>query len=168
MGKIEDVLRKKFKQSLYSAKRDDLIEFADYMFEKLWKMSKERQRLIEDMEIAGVAWTPKTAPKKRAVKQKAEPKPKPKPKPKPEPKKAKPKPKPKPKKKRVVRQKELSDGEIASLIAKELADEPEEIIEVAEPPKEPTANVEREPEPLPELKPRIKSEEQTEIDEMMK
>lgn len=160
MGKIEDLLKKKFKQSLYSAKRDDLIDFADYMFEKLWKIPKERERLIKGMEISGVDWTPEAKPKKtkqKPVQKKA-----------PKPKKEKPKPK-----KKAVKPKKVSDEDIAKLIVDELKDEPEETIEVAEPPKEPTANVEQEsvdPHVKPEEqipKSKIKTEEQDEVDEMM-
>ena len=174
MGKLEDVLKQKFKESLLTAERNNLIELTEYLLEKLWKIPKERQNLIENIQISGIATKPESQPKKRGRKPKGEPEPKPEPvsKVKPKPK-AEPKPK-KEKKPKPMKQTELSDEQIVKAIAKELGDEPEETIEVAEPPREPTEDFE---EPVPEPpKPQpektethfVRSTEEEEVDGMMK
>jgi len=175
MGKIEDLLKKKIKESFMVVDRDSLIAFADYMLESIWKLPKERQKLIESIEITA-GKIPKTKRRTRKPKEvsKIEPEPKAKPEPKPE---KKPR---KPYKKRAKTQ-EASDDDIARAIVEELRDEPEETIEVAEPPKEPTANIEEKQEELKPIEPEavqevsaeeevhtIKTEEQEEVDEMMK
>jgi len=139
MGKIEDVLKNKIKQSILAIDRNNLVEFTTYLFDKLWKIPKERQNLIENIQISGVDFAGKVV-KTRGIKPKADKEDAPKQKPEPKPK-HKPKHKSKKKTKTIakpVKQKTLSDEDIVKAIAKELGDEPEETIEVAEQETPPT------------------------------
>ena len=70
MAKIEDILKQKFKQSLISANREELISFGETLIDTIWEIPAERNRLIESMQISTTLSVPQTAPKKRGRKPK--------------------------------------------------------------------------------------------------
>jgi len=154
MKKIETILENKFKESLYSMDREELVKTAEYLLERVWNIPTEREKLIESISSINISNVIKEKPKpvsKEKVKKESEPKPEPEEKA-PEQKKAVTKKKPE--------TKSLSDEELARIIANELRNEPDEIVEIADMEREPTANVQVEQPPFPST---IKTDELKEI-----
>lgn len=121
---LETVLKDKIKEAVYTGNKQQITAFADYLFEKIWSMPKERNELLNKLDIVGVTFVPGDEPAK--TKRGRQPKKK------PEPAKKKSAKKRTPKKKKESNR-ALSDEEIARRIAEDLKDEPEQIVEVAEP-----------------------------------
>lgn len=121
---LENVLKDKIKEAVYTGNKQQITAFADYLFEKIWSMPKERNELLNKLDIVGVTFVPGDEPAKT---KRGRPSKK-----KPEPAKKRTPKKRTPKKKKEA-QGTLTDEEIANRIAEDLKDEPGETVEVAEP-----------------------------------
>jgi hypothetical protein len=126
--KLEEKLKKKIVNFIYSSNADQLRKFTESIFNLAWADNKIKEKIIDEIEVSSIGELSevqqiKVSRKKKVKEEVAKPKPKPKQKAKPEPKKKTVK------KQKPVVQNKLSDEELAKRISDNLKDVPDEEVE---------------------------------------